>query len=110
MELETTDNVPVLFTRIIDDTTVRTNFDGSEIDGDRNGDKFAVIDISGACSTVDISRNEDGVSVTLTMMWGMDNRKVSKPIKRRNQHLKINFQNIIIGTYWKLRYTNGYAK
>ena len=68
MELETTDNVPVLFTRIIDDTTVRINFDGAELDGERNGDKFAVIDISVACSTVDISRNEDDLSVTLTMM------------------------------------------
>ena len=108
MELETTDNVPVLFTRIIDDTTVRINFDGAELDGERNGDKFAVIDISVACSTVDISRNEEIVSVTLKMMRGMG--KVSKAIKRRNQHLKINFQNIIIGTYWKLRYTHGYAK
>ena len=78
MKLESTDNVPVLSTRIIDDTTVRINFDGAEWDGERNGDKFAVIDISGACSTVDISRNEDDLSVTLTMMWGKDNRKVSK--------------------------------
>ena len=81
MKLETTDNVPVLSTRIIDDTTVRINFDGAEWDGERNGDKFAVIDISGACSTVDINRNEDDLSATPTMVWGMDNRKVSKVLK-----------------------------